>query len=54
MDKVKDDLILLCERFIELADNLLQENKITNEEYEELTKNKKEFLCNIKSMMEMD
>jgi ribulose 1,5-bisphosphate carboxylase large subunit-like protein len=54
MDKVKDDLILLCERFIELADNLLLENKITKEEYEELTKNKKEFLYNIKGLMEMD
>ncbi|WDC83891.1 hypothetical protein PL321_15775 [Caloramator sp. mosi_1] len=44
MDKVKDDLILLCERFIELPENLLKENKISKEQYEELTKTKKSFL----------
>lgn len=41
---IKEELLNLCEQFIKLAQKLLKENKITEEEYFELTKHKIEFI----------
>lgn len=41
---IKEELLNLCEQFIKLAQKLLIENKISEEEYLELTKFKIEFL----------
>lgn len=54
MDRVKEDLIILCERFIELADKLLKENRISVEEYEKLIKHKIEFINCFKHGMGMN
>lgn len=41
---IKEELLSLCKQFINLAQKLLKENKITEEEYLELTKYKVEFI----------
>lgn len=51
-DEIRDNLINLCEQFISLADKLLQDKKITQEQYIAITHYKIEFLKNYVKKLE--
>ena len=51
MNQVKRDLVEICQDFIEVAENLYENHKITYEEYVEMTKLKFEYIQRTLSVM---
>jgi hypothetical protein len=53
MVKVEEELVLLVKQFLAHMDNLLMSNRISRNEYDELTREKIKFLNKIEQTVEI-